>query len=122
MNARAQIPPMMSEQAIATHRDLASWHEDQGRTGSAIAIRSLAFEVERLRDAVTGSLVIVNQALADKTMAELKASALLMIAEKLAPVIDEEIEQRKHSGIGEYWAPLQALSDQLHAAIRMARP
>lgn len=48
-------------------------------------------------------------------------STLLIVAEKIAPVIDEEIETRKQSCVEAYWAPLQLLSVELHAALRLVR-
>ncbi len=121
MNAPANLVPL-SESMLASARDLAYWHEDQGRPGTCVTIHILVAEIERLRDGIKGSLVIVNQAMAGKTLAELKASALFAIAEKLAPAVDAEIEQRQHGGNEEDWAPLQVLSDELHAAIRLVRP
>ena len=111
----------MTAGLIASARELAAWHEDEGRSGSAIAIRSLVSEIENLREAAKGSLVIVNQASAMASLAQLKASVLLLIAEKLAPVIDFEIENRKQFGPPSEYAGLQALSDELHAAIKLAK-
>lgn len=123
MNAPATIAPApLTEQMLVSARDLAYWHEDQGRPGTCVTIHILASEIETLREAAKGSLVIVNQAIAGKTFAELKASALLSIAQKLQPFIDDEIEQRQSGGNVEDWAALQVLSNELHAAMRLARP
>jgi hypothetical protein len=111
----------MTTGLLASAKALAGWHEDEGRSGSAIAIRSLVSEIERLREAAASQIVIVQQANASASVAQLKATCLLIVGEKLAPVIDEEIEQRQQGGNGEDWAPLQVLSNELHAAIRLAK-
>ena len=102
----------MTAGLLDSARQLASWHEDHGRSGSAIAIRSLVTEVENLREAAKGSLVVVTEACRRADLANFKASVLLLIAEKLAPVIDCDVED---------WDALQALSDELHAAIKLAK-
>jgi len=111
----------LTAQLLASARDLAGWHEDQGRSGTATTIYHLVWEIEWLREAAKGSLVIVQQAGTMAKLAELKASTLLIVAQKLAPVVDREIEERKHSGNSEDWVALQALSDELHASIRLAK-
>jgi hypothetical protein len=124
MNAPVRTSPatnFLTPEALASYRDLAAWHEDQGRAGSAIAIRQLVFEIETLREAAKGSLVIVNQAVTEKNLTLLKASTLLIVSEKIAPVLDQEIEDRKGGCNDEDWAALQVLSDELHAAMRMVR-
>lgn len=121
MNARTPAATFLTPQRLADTRELAYWHESEGRPGTAVMIHTLVAEIELLREAVKGSLVVVNQALADKNLATLKASSLLTVAEKIAPVLDEEIEQRKQSCVPEYWAPLQALSDELHATMKLVR-
>lgn len=124
MNAPARSAPMptgLTAKLLVSARDLAIWHEDQGRSGTATTIYNLVWEIELLREAAKGSLLIVNQACADKTLAQLKATALLTVAEKISPIIDNEIEDRQRGGNAEDWAVLQALSDQLHAAIKLAK-
>jgi hypothetical protein len=111
----------MTPDMLASARALAGWHEDEGRAGSAVAIRGLVSEIENLREAAKGALVIVNQASATASLAQLKVSVLFLIAEKLAPVIDAEIEQRQAGGNAEDWAGLQVLSNELHAAIKLAK-
>lgn len=111
----------LTRELIGSARDLAYYYEhEEGRPGTAATIYNLVSEIEALREAAKGSLVIVNQAVSDKTLAQLKASALLGIAQKLQPIIDQEIEDRKAGGNDEDWASLQAHSDDLHAAIRLA--
>lgn len=117
MNAPVLSTPNLPGSA----REIARAFDREGRGGVAVMIRLLVSEIEDLREAAQGSLVIVNQAVTDKNLATLKASTLLIVAEKIAPVIDEEIEQRKHGGNEEDWALLQALSDELHAAIRLVK-
>jgi hypothetical protein len=124
MNPPAAIKPgtpWLTPTMLESARDLAQFHSGQGYTGTAICIRNLVAEIELLREAVKGSLVVVNQALADKNLATLKASTLFIVAEKIAPVIDGEIETRKAGCNPEDWAALQALSDELHAALRLVR-
>jgi hypothetical protein len=122
MNAPAKfLPTPLSRKLLASARDLACDYDKIGRPGTAIAINGLVAEIETLQEAAKGSLVIVNQASRSATLARLKATVLLTIAEKLRPVIDQEIEDRKQSGNAEDWAALQALSDELHAAIRLAK-
>jgi hypothetical protein len=127
MNAPATVHPIhpgaawLTPAILQSARDLATWHADQGRSGSAVCIQNLVAEIESLREAAKGSLVIVNQATSAKTLAELKLSTLFIVAEKLAPVIDDEIETRKQACVPEYVAPLQSLSDELHAALRLVR-
>jgi hypothetical protein len=113
MNAHIKI---LGQDMLTGARDLARCFDAEGRSGTAVAIRSLVFEIETLRDAAKGALFVVNQASQSTMLAQLKASVLLMIAEKIAPVIDTEIEQRP-----EDWALLQGLSDELHAAIQLAK-
>lgn len=119
MNVIRAFP--MTADTLASARLLASWHEDQGRAGTAIAIRGLVSEIETSREAAEGALVIVNQANAMAALAQMKAAVLFLIAEKLAPVIDAEIEQRQAGGNAEDWAGLQVLSNELHAAIKLAK-
>jgi hypothetical protein len=72
--------------------------------------------VEILREAA--------QANAMAALAQLKASILLMIAEKIAPVapvIDAEIVRRLSHEDAANWSSLQSLSDELHAAIKLAK-
>jgi hypothetical protein len=115
-------PARLTAQLLTSARELAYWYEkEQARPGTAATIYNLVSEIEALREAAKGSLVVVNQAVSDKTLAQLKATTLLTVAEKIAPVIDDEIEQRQQSGCAEHWAALQALSDELHASIRLAR-
>ena len=123
MNAPTKIRPApLAAQMLTSARELAYWYEkDQARPGTAAAIYNLVSEIEALREAAMGALVIVNQAGSAKALAQLKASVLLIVAEKLAPVIDQEIEDRKLGGNAEDWAALQALSDELHAAVRLAK-
>ncbi|MDB5606673.1 MAG: hypothetical protein JWP25_3573 [Bradyrhizobium sp.] len=109
-------------QRIADTRDLAKWHETEGRNGTAVMIYSLIAEIELLREAAKGSLVIVNQAQADKNLATLRASTLLIVAEKIAPALDKLMD--RNVGLGrnyENWPALQSLSDELDAAIRLVR-
>lgn len=125
MNAPAAIRPgtaWLTPAMLQSARDLAQWHEkEQNRPGTAATIYNLVAEIEALREAAKGSLVIVSQAVTDKNLATLKASTLLIVAEKIAPVIDEEIQRRKSRNEVLYVTPLQALSDELHAALRLVR-
>lgn len=114
---QASLTPSLLESA----RELAAWHRNEGRDGTAVTIQNLVAEVELLHDAAKGSLVIVNQAISDKMLAQLKASTLFNVAEKLAPVLDQEIEDRQQGGNLDDWAVLQVLSDELHAAIRLVK-
>ena len=106
---------------LASARALATAHDAAGRPGTAIALTSLVAEVETLREAAKGAVIVLGQASADLALAQLRSVTLLLIAEKLAPVIDQEIEQRQASGNDEDWSSLQALSDRLHAAIKLAK-
>jgi hypothetical protein len=118
MNAHIKL---LDRDMLANARALAGYHDTDGRSGTAVALRALVAEVETLREAAKGALFVVNQAGQATMLAQLKASVLLMITEKIAPVIDDEIEQRQQSGCAENWAPLQALSNELHGAIRLAK-
>ena len=120
MNAPIRSTTITAE-LLASARDLANAHHAAGRSGTAIALTSLVAEVETLREAAKGAVVALGQASSDLALAQLRSVTLLLIAEKLAPVIDQEIEQRQASGNDEDWSSLQALSDQLHAAIKLAK-
>lgn len=120
MNASVRTLPA-GDQLLTSARDLAMRQEAAGNHDTAATLRKLVDELAELREAAKGAIVIVTQATRDKTLAQLRATTLLAVAEKIAPVLDDEIEQRKFSGIGEYWIPLQKLSDELHASIGMAR-
>lgn len=126
MNAPTYIFPRtapLTARLLTSARELARWYEkEQARPGTSATIYNLVSEIEALREAGKGALVIVNHANSIASLAQLKASVLLMIAEKLHPVLDQEIEDRKAGGNDEDWAALQALSDELHAAIKLARP
>lgn len=127
MNAPATVHPIRSNAAWLTPerlqqaRESALWNQSEGRHGTALMINVLVAEIESLREAAKGSLVIVNQAVTEKNLAVLKASTLLIVAEKIAPVIDSDIVDRKLGGEGEDWTVFQSLSDELHAAMRLAR-
>lgn len=114
-------PAPLTAALLAGAREAAEWHETQGRSGTAATIFNLVSEIEALREAAKGQLVIVQEASRIASLAQLKASVLLMIAEKLQPVIDQEIEQRQAGGNVESWASLAALSNELHAAIWLAK-
>lgn len=125
MNAPLRSVPattFLTPEALASYRDLAAWHEDQGRDGSAVAIRNLVFEIENLREAAEGSRIIVNQAVADKNLARLWACTLLIVAEKIEPVIDKLTERARALDRNyENWPELQALSDELRATIKSVK-
>jgi hypothetical protein len=106
---------------LSSARILADYHDTDGRHGTAIALRSLVAEVETLREAAKGALVIVSQACATASLAQLRASVMLIIAEKLAPVLDRELEWDCRADNEEEAALLQGLSDELHAAIRLLK-
>lgn len=120
MNAPVRTAAMTAH-LLTSARQLAASYEASGRPGTAIALNSLVAEVETLREAAKGAVIVLGQASADLSLAQLRSTTLLLIAEKLAPVIDHEIEQRQASGNAEDWTSLQALSNQLHAAIKLAK-
>ena len=115
MNAPLRTIPLTAS-LLESARDMAAAHDKNGYPGTAIAIRSLVAEVEALREAGTDALVAVNHAYAVASLAQFRASVLLIVAEKIVPVLDSEIEQRP-----EDLALLQGLSDELHAAIKLAK-
>jgi hypothetical protein len=116
------LPTPLSARLLSSARELASYYaQNERRPGTASVIYNLVAEIEGLREAAKGQLIIVQQACKSADLANFKASVLLMIAERIQPVIDAEIEQRQASGHAEDWAQLQALSDDLHAAIKLAR-
>jgi hypothetical protein len=123
MNATAVIRSApVTEKMIVSARELAHWYEkEQARPGTALTIYTLVHEIELLREAAKGAVIVVNQAVTDKNLAALRASALLNVAEKIAPVLDQEIEQRQAGGNPEDWALLQVLSDELHATMKLVR-
>jgi hypothetical protein len=120
MNAPSPATTFLTPQRLDDTRELASWHEDQGRSGTAVTIRTLVAEIELLREAVKGSLVIVNQAQADKNLAQLRASSLLIVADKITPVLDRYLDEVKRAGNIE-WGWLQVLSDELEATLKVVR-
>jgi hypothetical protein len=124
MNKVVNISPRtvpLTAALLQSARELASMHNREGNDGTAIALNSLVAEVETLREAAKGALIIVNQACATASLAQLRASVLLIIAEKLAPVLDRELEWDCRADNEEEAALLQGLSDELHAAIRLAK-
>lgn len=122
ISIKTSPPNFLTAALLADARTLAvHYQHEEDRPGTAATIFNLVSEIEMLRDAAKGSLIIVRQACSAADLANLRASVLLLIAEKLAPVIDQEIEQRQHGGNVEDWAALQALSNELHGAIRLAK-
>lgn len=122
MNAPAVIrSAAVTAAMLGSAREQARFFDGNNQPGSAAMIRILVSEIETLRETVKGSLVVVNQALADKNLATLKASTLFIVAEKIAPVLDREIQALIHDGEGfsVNFASLQALSDELHAALKL---
>jgi hypothetical protein len=112
----------ITAELLTSARELAHWYEkEQARPGTAAAIYNLVSEIEALREAANAALDAINHASAAVAFSQLKSTVLLLIAEKLAPVIDHEIEQRMASGNDEDWSSLQVLSDELHAAIKLAK-
>jgi hypothetical protein len=114
-------PGALTSTLLGGAREQAVWHQDQGRHGSAATLLILIAEIEAYREAAKGQLAIVSHACATASLAQLRATVLLIASEKAAAALDEEIEQRKFGGNAEDWAALQALSDELHAAIRLAK-
>jgi hypothetical protein len=146
MNAVSANTSWLTPERLQLARESAAWNEDQGRPGTAVTINVLVAEVENLREAAKGSLVIVNQALADKNLATLKASTLLIAAEKIAacdlealagalrtakhwmvcdPEFDDPEQFETDAALVDAALansqPLQALSDELHAALKLVR-
>jgi hypothetical protein len=144
----------LTPERLADARDTARWLEkEQNFTGAALTINVLVAEIEALREAAKGALItvnqaqrIANQATSDKNVALLKASTLLIVAEKLAAydlatlasglrtargwmTCDPECDDPEQftadaalvDAILENWKPLQSLSDELHAAMRLVR-
>lgn len=108
-------------QLIARARDIAVAENMQGRPDLAGVILNLVQEIEGLREAARGAAIILDQCNTDRTLAQLRATTLLSVAQKAQAFLDADIEASKSGCDPGAWSPARRLSDELKTAIAMAR-